>query len=125
MNRAVSRDRRRWLLILYWIAMFLATHWPDIDRYAPEQMRAVPHLDKLVHFGMYAGWMLMWGWLLSAGGRRIASAVKVWLLVGGAAWGAFDELTQAFVDRQPSVGDFACDLAGITAALVLLTLWRR
>ena len=125
MNFAVSAASRRWLLILYWIAMFLATHWPDIDLYAPERVRALPYLDKLVHFGLYLGWALMWGWLLSAGVRRMAPAVKVWLFAGGAAWGVFDELTQAFVDRQPSVGDFACDMVGLATGLVLLTLWRR
>ena len=123
MNLAVSAAYRRWLLILYWIMMFLATHWPDIDRYAPERVRSLPHLDKMVHCGMYLGWMLMWGWVLTVAGRRITASAMVWLLVGGAAWGIWDELSQAFVARQPSVGDFACDVAGLTVGLILLTVW--
>ena len=59
--------------------------------------------DKLLHGVMYAGWMVMWWWFLSAGGRRVTRTAAAWLIVGGAAYGVFDEMTQAIVDRQPDV----------------------
>ncbi|HSW47065.1 MAG TPA: VanZ family protein [Phycisphaerae bacterium] len=117
---------RRNLLILYWFWMFVLTHWPDIDEYTPDEIRLIPHLDKITHCVMYLGWILLWGQLLSGGGRRLGPALLSRLGIGGVAWAAFDELTQAFVARQPSLADFFCDLGGILIGLgVLLACQRR
>ncbi|GMU20056.1 MAG: hypothetical protein AMXMBFR13_01570 [Phycisphaerae bacterium] len=107
-------------LILYWIAMFVATHLPDIDRYEPEIARLIPRLDLFVHFGMYAGWTLLWSWLLSANGARLSRAAAGWLIAGGGVYALFDELTQPLVGRETSMADYVFDVLGICAVLLVL-----
>ena len=108
--------------MLYWVVMFVATHWPEIEKYGPRWQ--IPHFDKLVHAGLYAGWVVVWWWLLSRGGRAVSGAAINWLVLGGAAYGVFDETTQAIVGRSPAIGDFAADVAGLIAATVVLQLWQ-
>ena len=118
---------RRLILIVYWVVMFLGTHWPDIDSQAPPRIRAIPHVHKIAHLCLYCGWMALWGWLLSAGNRRVSRNALLGLCLGGAAWGAFDELTQAFIHgRSPGVIDWTFDLLGLLAgAVVVAWLDRR
>lgn len=106
----------------YWVVIFTLTHWPDIDDFAPSMPSG---FDKLVHGSMYAGWAVCWFWLLSGSSLRVRRSTLAWIVVGGAAYGVFDELTQAVVGRTPDVGDFLADMIGITAALVLLRWWSR
>lgn len=120
-----SREFRRWALILYWIAMFVATHWPDINRYMPDTGWPFPHFDAVMHAIVYAGWVGMWWWFLSAGDRRMGRAAIGWILVGGVLWAVFDELTQALVARSPTLVDLVCDLIGMLLAIFILSLWQR
>jgi hypothetical protein len=115
---------RRWTLIVYWTLMFLATHWPDIDRWAPTRWK-LPDIDKVVHTCMYGGWVVIWWWLLCYQRIRISRAVVGWLLVGGMAYAAFDEISQGWVDRDPEVGDWICDMIGVTVALLTLRIVTR
>jgi len=128
-----SRELRRWTLILYWITMFVATHWPDINRYKPEYGWPIPHFDAVMHTTVYAGWAAMWWWFLSAGKRQVSRAAAGWLLAGGVLWAAFDELSQALVAREPAIDDFLCDLCGMLLVVFILSLrqhtriaiWRK
>ena len=120
-----SRELRRWALILYWITMFVATHWPDINRYKPEAGWPIPHFGAVMHATVYAGWAGMWCWFLSAGGRRVSRAAIGWLLVGGVLWAGFDELSQALVAREPALDDFLWDLCGMLLAVLVVSLWQR
>jgi VanZ family protein len=105
--------------------MFLATHWPDIDRWAPARWK-LPDIDKVVHAGMYGGWVVTWWWLLASRKVMIGRAAVAWMLVGGAIYAAFDEISQGWVDRDPDVADWAFDVLGmIVAVLILRTLIRR
>jgi VanZ family protein len=74
---------------------------------------------------MYGGWGLLWCWLLIGAGRRLDRAAVGWLIVGGAAYGVFDELTQAIVGRQPDVLDFVLDMLGVLLAIWVATWWQR
>ena len=116
---------RRWVLIVYWVVMFVGTHWPEIERYGPERFWRIPHSDKLAHAGLYAVWTAIWWWLLSAGGRRVAETAVNWLVLGGAVYAIFDEATQAIVARDPSIYDFVADMVGLLMVVSILSLWQR
>ena len=115
---------RRWVLIVYWITMYVATHWPDINRYKPEEGWPIPRFGEVMHAGIYAGWAVLWWWYLRSGGRRVSRSAINWLIAGGTAYGAFDELTQAVVDRTPAVDDFLFNVIGIVVALFVLNAWQ-
>ena len=117
-----SRELRRWTLILYWIAMFVATHWPDINRYKPEAGWPIPYFGAVMHATVYAVWAGLWWWFLSTGRRQVRRAAAVWLLVGGVLWASFDELSQALVAREPAIDDFLCDLCGMLLVVFILLL---
>ncbi len=106
--------------------MFGLTHIPEIDRFLPSSGWRVPHLDKMVHFVLYAGWASLWWLALTEGGRsRLRASAVGWIVAGGVAWAAFDELTQAIVGRHPSLWDLLCDIVGVGLALVALAAWQR
>jgi VanZ family protein len=93
-----------------------ATHVPG----AP----AVPHVDKVLHFGAYfvLGALLAVGWQWA--GRRPA---RGWLLLLTLALGASDEVRQSRMEeRNGEVADWVADAAGATAGLFLTArLLRR
>jgi hypothetical protein len=120
---SLSATARRWVLIGYWTGIFVLTHWPEIDRWTSGLGWKFPGLDKVVHFGLYAGWGVLWWWLLTGGARRLTRREMNWLIVGGIAYAVFDETTQTIVGRQPEVLDLLADVAGVAAACILLHLW--
>jgi len=76
---------------------------------------AVP--DKIVHLGLY----LVLGATLAWAKEKTPSAPAPVLLLLGMAYGALDEWHQAFVPgRDPSLGDFAADCAGVALGFILL-----
>ncbi len=120
-----SPGLRKAALSLYWVGIFLATHWPEIDRYKPSDNWPFRGFDSLVHASLYAGWVVMWWWLLSADGGRLGRPAVVWLLVAGLTYAVFDEATQGLVDRTPDPKDLLFDLLGILTGLLLVSLWQR
>lgn len=121
---AMTRVQRRWVLIGYWFALFVGTHTPDLDRYASGLGAwSFEHMDLIAHAILYSGWILAWWGLLSAEGRRVSGRQVSWLVIGGALWAMFDELTQALVGRTPDLADYAVDLLAMWVTLTVL--WRR
>lgn len=96
------------LLLLYWLACFAATHLP-LHQGGP----MLPHLDKVVHFGMYGilGFLMALHWPM----RKVLTIVTVYAV--------FDELTQPFVGRDCDIIDFLCDILGAGAGMYLSTRW--
>lgn len=117
--------RSRWdqaaliALPVYWIALFIATHYPTVR--IPDQ---VPGTDKLVHFTAF-GILAFLRWRFERA-RRPISARFVWtaglvLLV----YAAFDEYLQQFVGRFTDPLDFVANATGIVVVLTALELHRR
>ena len=107
------------MTVLYWLALFGLTHTP------PSHMPAAPGSDKLMHFLAYLVLSFLLGTTLYLGlpGQRRRIAVLVLIL--GAAYGAFDELTQPLAGRDAEWGDWLADLSGVaTVAVVLFVLVR-
>ena len=104
---------RRWLPPALWAALILVlTSIPT----PPEAPGGIPHLDKVVHFALYAGQ----GWLASRALRTRRSGTLAWALLGVATFAALDEWHQQFVARDPAILDWIADVigagVGITAA---------
>lgn len=81
------------------------------------------HLDKLAHAVMYSGL----GWTVARALHRTGRSTGMALFVAvGAAGGfaALNEWIQAWVGREPDVGDWIADAVGLLAGLGLF-LWLR
>ncbi|HLL47055.1 MAG TPA: VanZ family protein [Longimicrobiaceae bacterium] len=80
--------------------------------------------DKVLHFGTYA----LLGFLLAHGAATSGLAPR-WAVALGWAYGASDELHQAFVPgRSADPADWAADALGVLAgtfAYACLVAWRR
>ncbi len=118
---ARSRWDRAALIALpaYWIALFVATHYPQVR--IPDQ---VPGNDKLVHFTAF-GLLAALYWRF-ARARRPISDRFVWISsVVLIAYAAFDEYVQQFVGRFTDPLDFVANASGIVTVLAILELHRR
>ena len=107
------------MTLSYWAVLFVLTHTP------PAKMPPGPASDKLMHFMAYLVLSFLLGttlYLAVPGQRR---RMPLLVLLAGAAYGAFDELTQPLSGRACELGDWLADLAGVaTVALVLFILVR-
>ena len=97
-------------LIIYWVALFYGTHSPLPPGMLPG------HSDKIIHFVAYGGLAaLLMSLRASRGPFPWTSIVARWLFL--AFYGAFDEITQALVNRSPDLEDWYADLLGAAVGL--------
>ena len=107
------------MTISYWAMLFVLTHTP------PRHMPAAPGNDKLMHYMAYLVLGFLVGTTLYLALPSQRGRIALLVLVLGAAYGAFDELTQPLTGRDAEWGDWFCDVAGVaTVALVLFVLVR-
>jgi VanZ family protein len=106
-------------VVVYWGAIFVATHVPALPSAAARMS------DKVQHFGAY----FLLAVLLIAAGRMLGfSRGKVYLavLVVGVAYGMVDELTQLLVpNRTADPRDWAADMCGVAAACLVASLVEK
>lgn len=119
---ALSPRPRRlpYVLGLYWIVLFAATHWPN-----PWPGGEGPkYPDKLVHGTAYFGLTVL---LTATLGIRVGGAWGRWaicyLIV--AAYGLADEFTQPWVGRDFDWHDWRADLIGAALGVLLVAAWPR
>jgi VanZ family protein len=88
----------------------------------PEQSgeRELPHIDKVAHFAMFAGFGFFW----AASVRSKGSAAKV--LAAALVLAVATELLQGLpvVDRDPNVLDALADLVGAVTGIAAGRVWR-
>lgn len=106
-----------------WTLLILVACWlpawilPVSEKKGP----GIPHLDKLVHFSLFFGFGLLWGWAVAADRRRWLGVLAV-----GAVLAVLTELGQALpiIQRDAELGDGLADLTGLAlgAGLAYLTL---
>lgn len=115
MNGPGLQRRRPFLVLLclvLWGGGLLVTHAP------PARLPNFHVRDLLLHFvGYFVLGGIFWLCLLAFGVRRRRRILTVLLVL--AAYGAFDELTQPIFGRTASVADWAADMAGTAAALLV------
>jgi len=119
-----SQRSRRLGLILYWTLIYFMTHWPRVEDF-PGIHWLPEWFDSVVHFCFYTGWAAMWWWVLAGWRGSISVRAAGWLVLGGAVYAVFDELTQAIVGRDPEMSDFLCDTAGVMVTLLVLSGYSR
>jgi len=99
------------LLVVYWVALFVATHLPG------DSVSSVQVSDKLLHVVAYFGLTCLLAFVVLGYSRRPPYLYAVILLIV-AVYGALDEFTQTFaVGRYADVGDWFCDLGGAVLGL--------
>ena len=131
-KRLARRVARRTgvMLGVYWAAAFAATHVPMPPGNGPGPF-GIPHFDKLVHFGIYAGLaFLLTAWL--AVRQRFEKAVLYAVVVAVvlATYGAVDEISQSPVGRTTDLFDWLADVTGLGFGLaaffaVRAWVWRE
>ncbi|MCA9137332.1 MAG: VanZ family protein [Planctomycetales bacterium] len=101
-------------LAVYWITLFLGTHWPAGVEIAPDIS------DKVKHFGGYFGLATLCCYVTSSPGndRRATARRFLGVIAFLTVYGCIDELTQAFSPgRTPDVLDVLADIAGTVSAV--------
>ncbi|UCG47214.1 MAG: VanZ family protein [Phycisphaerales bacterium] len=119
MERHVGLSIRRkvtiGLLAVYWPALAIFSHLP-----VPMWVRKAGVSDKVLHLLAYMILAFLL-WCAIGGGARLspgrASAWLVFLVV--VLYGGADELVQGYVGRSCDIVDFAADVAGALAGLVV------
>lgn len=121
----MSRSRVReflvtWGPVVLWAAGILVVTTVPVPA-GPET--EVPYLDKAVHAAMYFGL----GWTVARAlhrtGRSRGGALGL-ALAAAAGFAALDEWHQSWVGRDPALGDWVADAAGLVAGLTVF-LWLR
>jgi VanZ family protein len=117
---ALSRRHKLVLaaLLLYWPAIFAATHVPQIPRWAGQ----IPVSDKILHFIAYL-FLSFLLWFAIHPNRKVNwRKPAVWWVLFAVVWyGAIDEWLQMYVGRNADVRDFFADLTGAVTGLLILT----
>lgn len=119
-NRRTLATLSKVALGLFWLTLITATHIPiNLDLHAPEGG------DKLVHFGAYAvlAFLIAAAWQLNAGVLTGRHLFLVWL--AAALFGVVDEVTQTFVGRDCTPGDWTADALGAAIGVLAFVLVRR
>ncbi len=109
---------RRWrhlllaVFVLAWIASYVVTHVPI----APILREMNLSLSDVIYHavGYFGLSMLLFLVMLAYGVRPATRAVG--LLAIMAVYGAFDEISQGWVGRDPDVGDWLADMLGVITA---------
>jgi VanZ family protein len=105
--------------ILFTAAVLVFTHLPQGTMPSPLQKGGVDTLQHVLAYGV-----ITFLFLISL--RTSPTMLSVLLLfLAVSVIGAFDELTQIFVNRTASVADLAADIVGILSALFFYTMRRR
>lgn len=119
---ALARHRRALgvLWVLYWCAMFVATH---IE--LPQTDSAPQNTDKVVHLVMYLGFAFLLSIWLST--RRAFTRMTALFVVGLAVgYAVLDELLQTLTEsRSAEAWDFVMDLLGAILGLGMFWLTHR
>lgn len=103
-------NARRWLPPALWAALILVlTSIPA----PPDLAGGIPHLDKVVHFLLYAAE----GWLVTRALRTRRPLSLAAALLGIAAFAALDEWHQQFFVRSPNMLDWIADLLGASVGI--------
>jgi len=110
------------VLVLYWPAIFILSHIP-----IPQLVYKARVSDKTIHFLAYFILVFLVWFAISPNKKVDWRRAPAWLILIIVIWyGVLDEWLQAYVGRNADVMDFATNLAGVSAGLLMLsflTFW--
>lgn len=104
------------VLIVYWLTLLTATHWPYK---VPPAQQPMLSSDKLLHFSAYAGLgflLTIVAWLHNRPGRALP--ILALFLVAITA-GFVDEITQPLMARDFEWMDWVADILGALSGVAL------
>lgn len=106
-------------LVVYWLALFILAHIP-----IPLFVRRAGVSDKCIHFLAYLILVFLL-WFATNPDKKVnwRRATAWWVPLAVIGYGVADELLQGCVGRSCDVRDFAADVAGVVAGLVVLSLF--
>lgn len=108
------------LFVLFWCAMFVATHIP-----MPQVEAAPQNTDKVVHLVMYAGFAFLLSLWLSVR-KPWTRKTLVRVFVTAIVYAALDEILQMPLEsRSADVWDFVMDLLGAAIGLAMMLAVHR
>ena len=117
---ALSRRQKLVLaaLLMYWPAIFIETHIPQIPRWVSQVVAS----DKVMHFVAYF-FLSFLLWFAANPNKKVHwRKPSVWLILFVVVWyGVIDEWLQMYVGRNTDVRDFFADLAGAITGLMILS----
>ena len=118
MARLLRKKLALLCLLVYWPSLFVLAHIP-----IPRVVRQADLSDKTLHVLAYFILVfLLWG-AIQPYQRVNWRKAHVWVVLTVVVWyGVMDEWLQGYAGRTPDVKDFAADLIGAGASLILLTL---
>lgn len=93
--------------------MFLGTHWPDVDRFRPDEGWPIPYFDQTAHLILYTIWGWLWWLVLRRRPGGVHARTLCWVVAGGFCYACFDELTQLIVGRTAAFEDLMIDIIGV------------
>ena len=106
-----------WTLLVFGICWTPRQYVPEGD--GPKVVFLFPYFDKVVHFGLFAGFAFLW---------LFADALRVrWVIIVGVAVAAITELGQAnsIVRRDANWPDGFADTIGVVAGVLAYGLAQR
>ena len=113
----------RWarpVLAVYWIALFITTHWPRLQIQI-EGMEEVP-IDKFLHFGTFFLLSMLIFYAAPAGpAARFATNLLVASVIA-TAYAFFDEYSQTLVERVFDRVDISANLIAVSC-VSLIVAW--
>lgn len=105
-------------LVVYWVALFAATHIPRIP--AALQM---PGSDKWQHFAAYGGLAFLLS-IRQFGGKPLSWKTAAQILGILIVYGALDELSQIPVGRDAEWYDWLADIIGASGGIAVFAAGR-
>ncbi len=105
------------LAILFWVALFVATHLPK-----PPRIVTTSGLDKVCHFLAFAALAFLFCWAVSRR-RQLTGAVYAAVVSLIALYAALDELLQApLPHRSADPVDWLADIVGAACGALVFSL---
>jgi len=123
-TRAPAHRRALWIVrfttAVLWTLVILTMCWlpGELVREVEGESSVfrIPHLDKLIHWGIFAGFAVLW---LRVGESRRRYA---WVVLAGVGVAALTEVVQALVPaihRDGEIGDFLIDGLGVITGIAV------
>ncbi|MDN3668073.1 VanZ family protein [Echinicola jeungdonensis] len=109
-----------WLALLIWLILSPGENLPS----APD----IPGLDKMVHFGLFAGLLFLWNRVWRYRQRKIKKVIFITnYLVFGIIFAILIEEVQRFIpDRSYDVGDIIANLLGsMIGTICFIILYKQ
>ena len=107
------------LLVFYWPTLFILAHIP-----IPQFVQQAHVSDKTLHFLAYLVLVFLFWFTISPDKMvRWRRTAVWWVLLVMIGYGVADEWLQGCVGRSCDIRDFAADLVGVLAGLILLSFF--